>query len=93
MAGRDWVEVAAPFKVSARAVDNWWSKWQAGGRDSLLSRSRGRHVGGSTRSCPRPSIRQVVFDHTPCDLGLSGQPWTRGQIGDLIFKLYRVRFN
>ncbi|MFH8688729.1 winged helix-turn-helix domain-containing protein [Streptomyces anulatus] len=33
-----------------------------------------------------------MFDHTPCDLGLSGQLWTRGQIGELIFKLYRVRF-
>ncbi|MFH8688730.1 helix-turn-helix domain-containing protein [Streptomyces anulatus] len=47
MEGRDQVEVAALFKVSARAVDNWSSKWQAGGRDSLLSRSRGRHVGGA----------------------------------------------
>ncbi|WSY72407.1 helix-turn-helix domain containing protein [Streptomyces sp. NBC_00885] len=38
MEGRDRVEVAALFKVSARAVDNWWAKWQAGGRDALLSR-------------------------------------------------------
>lgn len=28
--GRDRVEVAALFKVSVRAVDNWWAKWQAG---------------------------------------------------------------
>ncbi|MFI9082105.1 helix-turn-helix domain-containing protein [Streptomyces sioyaensis] len=43
--GRDRVEVAALFKVSARAVDNWWAKWRAGGRDALLSRPRGRRVG------------------------------------------------
>ncbi|MGW5852733.1 helix-turn-helix domain-containing protein [Streptomyces sp. NPDC055254] len=43
--GRDRVEVAALFKVSVKAVDNWWVKWQAGGRDALLSRSRGRRVG------------------------------------------------
>ncbi len=43
--GRDRVEVAALFKVSARAVDNWWAKWQAGGWDALLSRPRGRRVG------------------------------------------------
>lgn len=35
--GRDRVEVAALFKVSVRAVDNWWAKWQAGraGRTAL----------------------------------------------------------
>ncbi|WP_455431663.1 helix-turn-helix domain-containing protein [Streptomyces jumonjinensis] len=43
--GRDRAEAAALFKVSARAVDNWWVKWQAGGRDALLSRARGRRVG------------------------------------------------
>ncbi|WP_437112767.1 helix-turn-helix domain-containing protein [Streptomyces syringium] len=29
--GRDRVEVAALFKVSVRAMDNWWVRWQAGG--------------------------------------------------------------
>ncbi|WP_420712415.1 MULTISPECIES: winged helix-turn-helix domain-containing protein [unclassified Streptomyces] len=38
------------------------------------------------------AVRQAVLDHTPSDLGLSGQLWTRGQIGRLIFKLYGVRF-
>ncbi|MGY3676385.1 helix-turn-helix domain-containing protein [Streptomyces sp. TE33382] len=28
--GRDRVEIAALFKVSVRAMDNWWAKWQAG---------------------------------------------------------------
>ncbi|MCX2925423.1 IS630 family transposase [Streptomyces sp. NEAU-W12] len=42
-----------------------------------------------------PSItspRSHPLDHIPSDLGLSGQLWTRGQIGELIFKLYGVRF-
>ncbi|WDN50360.1 helix-turn-helix domain-containing protein [Streptomyces clavuligerus] len=30
MEGRDRMEVAALFKVSVRAVDNWWGKWQTG---------------------------------------------------------------
>ncbi|MFF1502177.1 IS630 family transposase [Streptomyces sp. NPDC058316] len=92
--GRDRVEVAALFKVSARAVDNWWAKWQAGGRDALLSRTRGRRVGEHQvlSEAEQAAVRQDVLDHTPCDLGLSGQLWTRGQIGELIFKLYRVRF-
>ncbi|MER7049258.1 winged helix-turn-helix domain-containing protein [Streptomyces jumonjinensis] len=38
------------------------------------------------------AVRQAVLDRFPSDLGLSGQLWTRGQIGKLIFKLYRVRF-
>ncbi|MFJ5816952.1 IS630 family transposase [Streptomyces sp. NPDC093108] len=37
-------------------------------------------------------VRQAVLDHIPSDLGLSSQLWARGQIGELIFKLYRVRF-
>ncbi|MEU2762535.1 helix-turn-helix domain-containing protein [Streptomyces sp. NPDC007094] len=36
------MEVAALFRVSVRAVDNWWARWQAGGRDALLSRPRGQ---------------------------------------------------
>ncbi|WP_420712069.1 helix-turn-helix domain-containing protein [Streptomyces sp. NRRL F-5650] len=42
--GRDRVEVAALFKVSVKAVDNWWARWQTGGRAALLSRPRGRRV-------------------------------------------------
>ncbi|MYV49248.1 helix-turn-helix domain-containing protein, partial [Streptomyces sp. SID2888] len=29
--GRDRAEVATLFKVSVRAVDNWWARWRAGG--------------------------------------------------------------
>ncbi|MER5931775.1 winged helix-turn-helix domain-containing protein [Streptomyces sp. NPDC002054] len=36
------------------------------------------------------ALRQVVLGHRPCDVGLSGQLWTRGQVGVLIAKLYRV---
>ncbi|MCY0963128.1 IS630 family transposase [Streptomyces sp. H27-H5] len=92
--GRDRVEVAALFKVSVKAVDNWWVKWQAGGRDALLSRSRGRRVGEHQvlSEAEQAAVRQAVLDHIPSDLGLSGQLWTRGQIGELVFKLYGVRF-
>ncbi|MFE3866118.1 winged helix-turn-helix domain-containing protein [Streptomyces goshikiensis] len=38
------------------------------------------------------AVRQATLDHIPSDLGLSGQLWTRGQIRELIFKLYGVRF-
>lgn len=43
--GRGRVEVAALFRVSVKAADNWWARWRAGGQDSLLSRQRGRRVG------------------------------------------------
>ncbi|MER7694792.1 helix-turn-helix domain-containing protein, partial [Streptomyces sp. NPDC097610] len=33
--GRDREDVAAVFKVSLKAVDGWWAKWQAGGREAL----------------------------------------------------------
>ncbi|WP_455908093.1 helix-turn-helix domain-containing protein [Streptomyces chartreusis] len=92
--GRDRAEVAALLKGSVRAVDNWWAKWQAGGRGTLLSRPRGRRT-GEHQVLPegeQAAVRQAVLDHVPCDLGLSGQLWTRGLIGELIFKLYRVRF-
>jgi transposase len=93
--GRDRVEAAALFKVSIKAVDNWWAKWQAGGRDALLSRPRGRRVGEhqvlseaeQAAGCPAGRPRPY-----PLRPGLTGQMWARGLIGELIFKLYRVRF-
>ncbi|MGW1364927.1 IS630 family transposase [Streptomyces chartreusis] len=36
-------------------------------------------------------MRQAVLDHRPCEVGLSGQLWTRRLVGELIAKLYRVR--
>ncbi|MFF7365759.1 helix-turn-helix domain-containing protein [Streptomyces sp. NPDC008125] len=39
------VEVAALFRVSVRAVDNWWTRRQDGGRDALPFRPRGRRAG------------------------------------------------
>ncbi|MFD9007637.1 IS630 family transposase [Streptomyces sp. NPDC059552] len=92
--GRDRVEVAVLFRMSVKAVDNWWARWRAGGRDSLLSRQRGRRVGEHQvlSEAEQAAVRQAVLDHTPSGLGLSGQLWTRGQIGRPIFKLYGVRF-
>ncbi|MFF2185093.1 helix-turn-helix domain-containing protein [Streptomyces sp. NPDC058155] len=43
--GRGRSEVAALFRASVRAVDKWWARWQAGGRDALLSRPQGRRAG------------------------------------------------
>lgn len=64
--GRDRGEVAALFKVSARAVDNWWAKWQGSGRDALLSRPRGRRVGEhqALSEAEQAAVRQAVLDHT-----------------------------
>lgn len=92
--GRDRAEAAALFRVSVGAVDNWWARWQAGGRDALLSRPRGRSVGDHQvlSEIEQAAVRQAVLDHIPWELGLSGQLWTWGLIGELIFKLYRVRF-
>ncbi|MFB6505325.1 MULTISPECIES: winged helix-turn-helix domain-containing protein [unclassified Streptomyces] len=92
--GRERTEVAALLKVSVRAVDNWWTRRQTGGRDALLSRPRGRRVGEHQvlSEAEQAAVRQAVLDHTPSCLGLSGQLWTRALIGELIFKVYRVRF-
>ncbi|WP_307792402.1 helix-turn-helix domain-containing protein [Streptomyces verrucosisporus] len=38
-------DVAALFGVSLKAVDIWWTKWQAGGRESLVTQPRGKPVG------------------------------------------------
>ncbi|MFE1383468.1 helix-turn-helix domain-containing protein [Streptomyces sp. NPDC058740] len=92
--GRDRVEAAALFEVSVRAVDNWWARWQAGGRGALLSRPRGPRTGEHQvlSEAEQAAVRQALLVHTTCDLGLSGQMWTRRLIGELIRKLYRVRF-
>ncbi|MFF9344912.1 IS630 family transposase [Streptomyces sp. NPDC014773] len=94
VAGRECEDVAAIFGVSLKAVDQWWAKWQAGGREALVMRPRGKPVGVHQvlGEAEQAAVRQAVLDHTPSGLGLSGQLWTRGLIGELIFKLYRVRF-
>ncbi|MFD3475863.1 winged helix-turn-helix domain-containing protein [Streptomyces sp. NPDC058695] len=37
------------------------------------------------------AVRQAVLENQPCDVGLSGQLWTRRLVGELIAKLYPVR--
>ncbi|WP_455583821.1 IS630 family transposase [Kitasatospora cineracea] len=91
--GRDREDVAAMFKVSLKAVDGWWAKWLAGGREALIGRPRGRRIGEHQvlSEAEQAAVRQAVLDHQPCELGLAGQLWTRSQVGALIVKLYRVR--
>ncbi|WP_443079374.1 helix-turn-helix domain-containing protein [Streptomyces sp. P5-A9] len=45
LAGRAREDVAAIFGVSLKAVDKWWAKWQACGREALVMRPRGKPVG------------------------------------------------
>ena len=93
VAGRDREDVASVFGVSLKAVDNWWARWQAGGREALLARTKGRPVGVHQvlGEAEQAAVRQAVLDHRPCDVGLVGQLWTRRLVGDLIAKLYRLR--
>ncbi|MFB0627091.1 helix-turn-helix domain-containing protein [Streptomyces sp. AB3(2024)] len=73
LGGRELVEVAALFKVSVKAVDNWWAKRRAGGRDALLSRPRGRRVGEHQvlSEAEQAAVRRAVLDQISSDLGLS----------------------
>ena len=34
------MKVAAVFQVSLKAVDNWWARWPADGREALVARPR-----------------------------------------------------
>ncbi|MBB5939531.1 helix-turn-helix domain-containing protein [Streptomyces zagrosensis] len=45
VAGREREDVAAFSGVSLKAVGGWWAKWQAGGREALVTRPRGKPVG------------------------------------------------
>ncbi|MFB9466985.1 helix-turn-helix domain-containing protein [Streptomyces cinereospinus] len=89
VAGRDREDVAVIFGVSLKAVDGWWAKWLAGGRDALVMRPRGKPVGVHQvlGEAEQAAVRQAVLDHRPCDVGLSGQLWTRRLVGELIAKL------
>lgn len=79
VAGRTREDVAAVFQGSLKAVDNWWAKWLAGGREALVARPCGRRVGDHQLldAVEQQAVRQAVLDHRPCDLGLAGQLWTR----------------
>ncbi|MFE5690680.1 IS630 family transposase [Streptomyces sp. NPDC056512] len=93
VAGRDREDVAVLFKISLKAVDNWWAKWLAGVREALVAQPRGRRVGEHLLlgEAEQQAIRQAVLERRPCDLGLAGRLWTRAGVRDLITKLYRVR--
>ncbi|MGW4895711.1 IS630 family transposase [Kitasatospora sp. NPDC004240] len=90
--GRAREDVASVFRVSLKALDGWWAKWLDGGREALIGRPRGQRVGEQQvlSEAEQAAVRQAVLDHQPCELGLSGQLWTRSQVGALIAKLYRV---
>ncbi|WP_407697890.1 IS630 family transposase [Streptomyces kaniharaensis] len=92
-AGRGRNEVAELLGVTVESVTDWWAAWQAGGRDALVSRTRGRRSGEHQVLDPdqQQCVRQALIDHRPEDLGLGGQLWTRAIVGDLIALLYRVR--
>ncbi|TRO55299.1 helix-turn-helix domain-containing protein [Streptomyces sp. IB201691-2A2] len=92
VAGRTREDVASVFQVSLKAVDNWWAKWLAGGREALVAQPCGRRVGEHQvlDAVGQRAVRQAVLDHRPCDLGLAGQLWTRAGVGDLIARVYRV---
>ncbi|MGW9454302.1 IS630 family transposase, partial [Streptomyces sp. NPDC055632] len=85
--------MTAVFGVSLKAVDIWWSKWRAGGREALVMQPRGKPVGVHQvlGEAEQAAVRQAVLDRRPCDVGLGGQLWTRRLVGELIAKLYRVR--
>ncbi|MFD0078779.1 helix-turn-helix domain-containing protein [Streptomyces sp. NPDC127166] len=93
VAGRAREDVAAVFGVSLKMVDIWWARWQAGGREALVMRPRGKPVGVHPvlGEAEQAAVRQAALGHRPCDMGLSGQLWTRRLVGELIAKLYRVR--
>ncbi len=93
VAGWTREDVAAVLQVSLKAVDKWWAKRLAGGREALVAQPRGRRVGEHQvlSTVEQQAIRQAVLDYRPCELGLPGQLWTRAGVGNLIAKLYRVR--
>ncbi|MFE1322684.1 IS630 family transposase [Kitasatospora phosalacinea] len=79
--------------VGVESVGGWWAAWQAGGREVLVSRTRGRRVGEHQVLDPgrQQCVRQALIGHRPEDLGPGGQLWTRAIVGDLIALLHRVR--
>ncbi|MFE5907862.1 hypothetical protein ACFQ6B_02000 [Streptomyces wedmorensis] len=72
--------------MSLKAVDIWWTKWQAGGREVLVMRPHGKPVAVNQAlgEVEQATVRQVVLGHIPSDLGLSGHLWSRRLIGELI---------
>ncbi|MGW1191981.1 helix-turn-helix domain-containing protein [Streptomyces sp. NPDC002559] len=86
--GRERAGVAALFKVSVGVVDNWWMRWQTGGRDGLLSRPRGHRAG---KHQVLPEAEQAVLD-PPFRPGAFRSAADTGLTGELVFRLYGVRF-
>ena len=70
VAGWTRQDVAAVLQVSLKAVDKWWAKWLAGGREALVAQPRGGRVGEHQvlNTVEQQAIRQAVLDYRPCEL-------------------------
>jgi transposase len=68
---------------------------EVAGREALVMRPRGKPAGVHQvlGEAEQGAIRQAILEPRPCDVGLSGQLWTRRLIGDLIAKLDQMRLS
>lgn len=76
MAGHHREDVAGDLRGVAKAVDGWWARWQAGGREALVMRPRGKPVGVHQvlDEAEQRAVRQVLVEHRPC-----GVAWAAGR--------------
>ena len=69
-----------------------WAKWPASGREALVMHPRGSRLGApGTWEAQQAAVRQADVDHLTCDVGLSGQLWTKHLVSELNASEYRVR--
>jgi transposase len=83
VAGRDREDVAALFKVSLKAVDNWWAKWLADGREALVSQTvhafglrRPRYL-GLAKTRLQHHLTGAAVNLARLDAWLTGSPLAR----------------
>lgn len=95
VSGRSQAEAAAVFGVSLRSVSRWMKALRDSGDEGLRSGRRGRRPEEQKALGPRQQarLRRAVLGKFPDQLALPGLVWTRGQVGELVWRWFGVRLS
>lgn len=83
------------FGVSVRSVSRWWLAFQRNGNRALYAGKRGRRPGEQQAldAKQQARVRAAVLGKYPDQLALPGLVWTRGQVGELVKRWFKVELS
>jgi transposase len=93
--GRTQQETAELFGVGLRSVSRWVNTFRRNGNRGLAAQKRGRRAGEQKALDARQQarVRRAVLGKYPDQLALPGLVWTRGQVGELVKRWFKIELS